>query len=431
MRRNSICLVLLFFIAGRLTAQLNESFNDGNFTADPVWNGNAASWQVISSDAAEGAPNSNTLRLNVATGSGTAYLSTQIMGSWGIAQSWGFFVGRRAQAFTASNYVLIWLWCNEADLTSATADGYRIRIGDDTGGDDIILQRVTDGVATNVLTSSSAITNSLIDIGFLLRITRNPAGTWEVFTSQLPVTSGSGAIATDVPNAVNASISQGSVIDNLYNVMVDGSIGFVNVHGSTTGARSAQEFDQVQVSFTSAVLPVKLQQLKVRTQNGLTRLSWQAIDETGVQQYEVQKSRNGIDFTVIDAVKAEQKVFYLYIDSLRATGNSFYRLRIIDEDGAVTFSYIVGTNIKELPSLSVFPNPARSIINMHHPAAKTNGKLLLMNVAGIPVKQMNLPEHAIVTAIDVSALSPGLYYVVFISGGIKLARSFIKDKMTE
>lgn len=427
MRRNSICLVLLFFIYSSLAAQLNESFNDGNFSADPLWNGNTASWQVSGSDVAAGAAGSNTVRLNVATGGGAAYLSTQLTGSWGNTQSWGFFAGRRLQAYTASNYVLIWLWCNEADLTSSTADGYRIRIGDDSGGDDIVLQRVTDGIATTVLTSTSAITNNLTDIGLLMRITRSATGVWEIFTSALPVVNGSGAIATDVPNAVNTSVLQGSATDNFYNVFNDGYIGFLNVHGSTANARTAQEFDQVQVSFALAALPVKLRQLKARTENGLTKLSWEAIDEQGMQRYEVLKSSNGVDFRVTGAVDAEQKAAYLYIDSARMTGNSFYRLRMIDVDGAVTLSYIVGTNGKDLLALSVFPNPARTIATIHHPAAKANGKLLLMNVSGMPVKELTLPEDAVVTTMDVSGLSPGLYYVVFVSGDFKIARTVVKD----
>lgn len=428
MRKNSICLVLLFFIYSGLAAQLNESFNDGNFSADPVWSGNTASWQVTGSDVAAGAVNSNTVRLNIAAGSGTAYLSTRVMGNWGMAQSWGFFIGRRAQAYTAANYVLIWLWCNEADLTSSTADGYRIRIGDDSGDDDIILQRVTDGVATNVLTSSSSIANNLTDIGFLLRITRSETGVWEISTSQLPSATGTGAIATDIPNAVNAPLSHGSATDNFYTDFNHGYVGFTVAHGSTQNARAAQEFDQVQLSFVSGVLPVKLQQLKARMENGLTKLSWQAIDESQVQRYEVQRSSNGIDFTMLGAVNAEYRTAYAYIDSQRVTGNCFYRLQIIDMDGTATFSYIVATTSRDyLPALGVFPNPARSIVNIHHPAAKANGKLLLMNVSGIAVQEMNLPEYAAASTIDVSGLSAGLYYVVFISGDHKIARMLIKE----
>lgn len=427
MRKNFICLLVLFVIAGRLSAQLNESFEDGNFTSDPAWNGNFSGWQIISSDVGAGAANSNTLRLNVATGSGTAYLSTRVMGSWGIAQCWGFFVGRRAQAYTTSNHTLIWLWCSEADLTASTADGYRIRIGDDTGGDDLVLQRVTDGVSTDVLVSSSAILNGLTDIGFLLRVTRTNAGVWEIFTSQLPVVNGSGAVATDLPNAVNTSISQGSATDNTYSALDNGYTGFVNVHASAASARMAQEFDQVQLSFTSAVLPVTLQNFNAKNEGSSVRLSWEAFEETAVRNYEIQKSVNGIHFSTIGSVNAERKRKYSFTDDHPANGNSFYRLRITDIDGSSRLSYVVGVRSRADIHIMMFPNPVSNIAILQHPKADAGGRVCVFSAAGLLVRQLIVPENAMSSRLDLSGLATGLYYAVFISGETKVNRMFVKQ----
>src|SRR5881398_3396001 len=137
----------LLFICMSVRGQWSESFTDGNFTVDPVWTGNASDWLVITnSDVAAGATGSNTLRLNAATGSGMKYLSTQISGSWGLQQTWSFWMGRRAQAATSANVAYVWLYANEADVTTVTVDGYRIRFGDDAGGDELVLELVTNGV---------------------------------------------------------------------------------------------------------------------------------------------------------------------------------------------------------------------------------------------------------------------------------------------
>lgn len=405
---------------------MNESFDDGNFTAGPAWTGTVASWQIVGSDVAAGAPNSNTLRLNVPAGSGIAYLSSQVMGAWGIAQRWAFFVGRRAQAYTATNYALIWLWCSEADLTAATADGYRLRIGDDSGGDEIVLQRVTDGVATNILVSAAAIPNNLTDVGFLLRVTRSANGAWELFTSPLPAASGSGAIATDEPSPVNTPVSQGSATDNLYHDFDNGFMGFANAYGSTSTARTAQEYDQVQLSFVPGVLPAKLRYLKARTDNGLTTISWQALLEQQLLRYEVLKSNNGLDFRKIASVPAEQKGLYVYTDSQYSAGSCFYRLRMVDGDGTGSLSYVVAATGNAAAGLRVFPNPATTIVTAHHPSAGENGRLLLMTVPGIRLKEIQLQEHSVLTEMDISGLSPGLYYLLFISGGYKIARMFVK-----
>ena len=105
---------------------LYDSYIDGDFTASPVWGGSTTEWTIVAnSDAAAGATGSNTLRLNAPPVAQIDYLSSQVA-IWGDAQEWAFFVGRRAQAFTAANQMYIWLYVNESTLTNATVDGCRI-----------------------------------------------------------------------------------------------------------------------------------------------------------------------------------------------------------------------------------------------------------------------------------------------------------------
>lgn len=254
-------LMLVFMVVGTVVVlpQVDtlDSFTDGNFTSTPVWGGDTGAWTIVaSSDVAAGATGSNTLRLNFTTGSaGTQYLSTQIS-TWGDEQAWGFFVGRRAQAFTGSNQMIIWLYANESNLESATVDGYRIVIGDDTGNDEIVLQYILNGaVSATVITSSGAITNGLTDIGFLLRVTRSSSGVWTMYTSTLPTASGTGAVATDIPNSSNANVNQGSATNNTLVPAADGYFGVVAVHTSGTNARFTVELDQVLFTATSAATP--------------------------------------------------------------------------------------------------------------------------------------------------------------------------------
>jgi len=225
---------------------LYDSFTDGEFTTNPPWTGTTSSWTVVAnSDVAAGATGSNTLRLNAPAVTGTEYLTSQIA-NWGTSQEWGFFLGRRAQAFTAANQQYFWLYANEATLTSATVDGYRIAIGDDTGNDEIRLEYIVNGaVNTTVITSTGAITNGLTDVGVLIRVTRSAAGDWQLFTSTIPTANGTGAIATDIPNAANAAISQGTGTNNSLVPAANGFIGVAALHSTGASAIVAAEFDQI------------------------------------------------------------------------------------------------------------------------------------------------------------------------------------------
>lgn len=257
MKKISIITIAVFLYVSSVTAfgqTLYDSFSDGNFTADPVWGGTTSTWTVVAnSDAAAGATGSNTLRLNVTTAvSGTQYLSSQIS-SWGTSQEWGFWVGRRAQAFTTANQMYIWLYANEADLTNSTVDGYRLRIGDNTDNDEIRLEYIVDGaVSTTVITSTGAIPNGLTDIGFLIRVTRSASGEWQLFTSTLPTVNGTGAVATDIPNSTNANVNQGTGTNNSLVPAANGYLGVAALHSTDASARTTVEFDQVY--FTPAPL---------------------------------------------------------------------------------------------------------------------------------------------------------------------------------
>lgn len=239
------------------TSTLVESFGDGNFTANPAWGGTTSTWQVVtSSDVAAGATNSNTLRLNQTSGtSGTEYLSTQRGAPWGTSQSWSFWSGRRAQAATNANHSIVWLWANEPNLNSSTVDGYRVRFGDDNGDDNIVLQRVTNGVATDILTSTGTVPNALTDIGFMVRVTRTSGSVWTAYTSALPTSNGAGAVATAIPSAANTTVNQGGVTNSTYTNFGNGYFGYMAVHSSGTNARTGAEFDQLYFD-TSSTSPL-------------------------------------------------------------------------------------------------------------------------------------------------------------------------------
>ena len=415
MRKDFLCLVLMLFVCFNAFAQLNDSFTDGNFTSDPPWHGNTADWQIVTnSDVAAGAANSNTLRLNVASGAGITYLTNFIPGNWGLAQSWSFFIGRRAQAYTAANYTLIWLWASDENLLLPAINGYRIRIGDDSGGDDIVLQRVTNGIATDIVSSATSLTNGLTDIGFQLRVTRSSAGQWQLFTSALPAINGSGAIATD---AIDANILQATATENTYTLFDNGFFGFVNAYGSGATARAAQEFDQVQLSFTSVTMPVKLQDFAVAPSGPNAKLIWDVQEESNVLNYEIQCSQNGAGFIPIGSVIAEHKRYYAFIDTRNTGTNRFYRLKIIDIDGSISYSHIINLRIKT--ELKISPQGRVTI-----DPSSTPGTLSVLSMDGRVLQKFLIPPNRSNAVVDLANLPAGCYSIVLTTPYRSLSRLF-------
>ena len=241
-------LGLLFGVV--LTAQVSDSFSDGDFAVNPIWSGDTGNWVIKNnSSSSTGASGSKTLRLKVPNGSpaGVQYLSTPVS-TWGTNQIWGFFLGRRGNVYSNNNKVYVWLYANEANLESSTVDGYRIRIGQ-TGDDEIRLEKVTDGVGTIILTSAPILADK--DFGVDIVIERTITGGWVLKTSVLPIVDHSGATA-DLDPLTNTAVNHGTVTDNTYTPSGSGFFGIVGHHGSSSSARRAIEFDQFTLSvFTS------------------------------------------------------------------------------------------------------------------------------------------------------------------------------------
>ncbi len=374
MKNTSIFFVIVngIFISNMLS-QTIDSFEDGDFTNNPPWNGSVASWEITSSNASAGASGSNTLHLNDTSAfAGIKYLSMQRTISWGIEQSWSFWIGRRSQAFTTTNNVEIWIFSNESDLSSSTVDGYVVTVGDNSGGDNIFLKRYVDGLGVaTIITSADTLTNGLTDIGFMIRVTRSTTGEWTLYTSILPTANGNGAVATSVPSATNTTVNQGSAIDNTYSDFTNGYMGILVEYTSAAIARTSVEFDQLYFDTSaSSALPVELTSFTAGAKGRGIELSWQTAMELNNHGFEIEKevisnqlslnSWSKIGF-VEGSGSSNSSKKYSFVDHVNRSGTYAYRLRQIDRDGRYTYSAEIVVTINGYPETysleQNFPNP--------------------------------------------------------------------------
>jgi autotransporter-associated beta strand protein len=223
-----------------------DTFADGEVATNPTWLHNTNRITISTSDAGPGTPTpttTNTIRLS---GSGADTQSITVPNTNATTElEWAYWWGRRAQAATAANAMRFWIYANETNLESGTVDGYVVSFGDDSGGDDLVLQRVDNGVFTTLLTGSSAVNNGLTDIGFCVRVSWSN-GNWALYSSTLPTASGGGTNHLADPS-VAATVSQGTVSNSTY-IPTNGYLGFQFVHSSGGSAVIGAEADQIMVS---------------------------------------------------------------------------------------------------------------------------------------------------------------------------------------
>ena len=90
-----------------------------------------------------------------------------------------------------------------------------------------------------------------------------------------------------------------------------------------------------------------------------TYLNWATSMEQQLKQYEVEKSRDGIHFNSIGVVDAKNhdESLYDFTDTAVLNGNTYYRLKMIDENGLYKYSHVIVVAASIKFEVKILPNP--------------------------------------------------------------------------
>ena len=163
------CLLFFtFFYWNFAIAQLNESFNDGNFTSSPIWVGDVAAFMINSAGRLQTVKNDS---------ASAKYLSTGV--DLPAACSWEFSV-ELGFAATSSNFVRIYLVSDQADLSSSL-NGYFIKFGEDGTKDSYDLYRQSGGHAQLLIDGIDG-RASASTVSTRILVNRRADGSWQLYS---------------------------------------------------------------------------------------------------------------------------------------------------------------------------------------------------------------------------------------------------------
>ncbi len=210
--------VLMFFILLVLycfnsKAQLIENFDDGDFTANPVWSGDVASFIVN--------PSLQLQSSNTVAGS-TFYLSTP--SATALNAQWEIFVNLKF-ATSGANYTDVFLISDVADINNLSS-GYFVRIGGTP--DEVSLFRNDIGTATKIIDGADGRISSSSNNIVKIKVTRDASGLWTLNDS--------------VANATPVVSVEGTVSDNTY---TSSQFFGISVTQSTASFFSKHYFDSI------------------------------------------------------------------------------------------------------------------------------------------------------------------------------------------
>ena len=188
------------------------------------------------------------------------------------------------------------------------------------------------------------------------------------------------------------------------------------------------DFSPFTITNFGAVLPIELVSFQANCkEDNSVSVTWTTASEYNTSHYVVEKSRDGINWSVLGQTAAAgnstQLLNYEMIDIEKAPGTSYYRLTQFDNDGVFEMFDPVSVNCNGTPSnnhITTYPNPSLDgfYVSLFTETMEGNGQLTITDASGRPVYGMsvNIQDGNNVFHIGDMNAAPGMYYIQVSNG---------------
>jgi hypothetical protein len=202
----------------------------------------------------------------------------------------------------------------------------------------------------------------------------------------------------------------------------------INIRNNAPGG-GGNDFAIDDISFTTCliVLPLDLLSFTGSQEPGGVALNWQTSNEVNTAYFAVERNDGNNQFDSIGRVAAlslaSGSTYHFTDNSVPPVKEVFYRLRIVDIDGKVTYSPVISVQGAALPAqaLGLAPNPANNNNVTLYLVADASGtaEISLYSMAGarvlVQTNTVTKGQNALpIGSID--RLSKGMYVVRMVSG---------------
>ena len=215
-----------------------------------------------------------------------------------------------------------------------------------------------------------------------------------------------------------SSLNKIRIVDQTNNTAIS------NFNGQTLASNLQMTFRNQLTNTAVATLPEDLLSLSGYKNGSKNVLNWTVAGEMNNRGFDLQRSTDGTNYSSIGFVNSiapggfsNSELSYTFDDGSPVGKIQYYRLRQEDIAGRSKLSNIVLITGDKPTSLAIgglFPNPARSIINVIIDApARDNVTLMVTDVNGKMVKQQlaNVETGSNTIPVEISQLAQGSYHV--------------------
>lgn len=184
----------------------------------------------------------------------------------------------------------------------------------------------------------------------------------------------------------------------------------------------------------AGALPVTLVNFSGRNDGNNNILSWQVADELNLDHYELDKSKDGQNFSYVADIKANGGPNYSYTDnSLDNSSNLvYYRLKMVDIDGNFTYSSIVliNTTIHNW-NAQINPNPVNSSLKLNiQSQMNEKANLVITDLTGRQLLKQEISIESGDNTYEINKIimfAEGTYFLSITAPGQNQCIKFIKS----
>jgi hypothetical protein len=165
---------------------------------------------------------------------------------------------------------------------------------------------------------------------------------------------------------------------------------------------------------SAITMPIKLGNLNAMKTNAGIVLGWNVTDESNeVNQYEIQKSTDGISFQSSSSIKAKHNgtslTQYNFTDNSLSSSKLYYRVVLQYTDGRKTYSNIVSITNKNDNNITVI-NPAKDFITIGF-KENFSGSIDVMSPSGNKILSTQIKQQIGWYNMPLPVLQTGMYVV--------------------
>ncbi|MBI2731532.1 MAG: T9SS type A sorting domain-containing protein [Sphingobacteriales bacterium] len=176
--------------------------------------------------------------------------------------------------------------------------------------------------------------------------------------------------------------------------------------------------------FLTGTLEVTIKSFDAVKLNNKAYINWQTASEKDADYFELQRSQNQNNWETVYRIKAFNQNnggSYNYVDTDPLLHDLYFRLKMVQKDGGITYSSISLVRQNETKSkISIYPNPTQDYAIVSFGDSFRSGSIQLSNFEGQVVYKKPITVTQGFVKIEMSTFPKGTYILDITDRGKKL-----------